>query len=353
MKNNVVEIDEAFKLKNTVFIDVRSPEEYVDNRIINSVNIPLFDDYERKIVGTLYKNEGKENAIEMGLEFVSAKLKDFYKEFCDVATHYDNIVVYCARGGMRSRSVVDLMNSVGIKAKQLKGGYKAYRNYVMDYFADLKSDSRFIVLHGLTGVGKTDILDELSGEGYSVLDLEGLAKNCGSVFGHICYVEDPPSQKLFESLIFDKVYNSNDKYIFVESESKRVGSVIVPASVYEMIVSDESVHILVEASEKTRIERLVNQYVSLSLKDDSKLLECISYLKKRLSKDKIEALSRSVEEKDYESVAKDLIIEYYDPLYKYSIEKYKYDFNVNSDNMEELMKTIGEHVECMKGECNE
>ncbi|KDR95215.1 tRNA 2-selenouridine synthase [Peptoclostridium litorale DSM 5388] len=353
MKNNIVEIEEAFKLKNTVFIDVRSPEEYIDNRIIGAVSIPLFDDYERKIVGTLYKNEGKENAIERGLEFVSAKLKDFYKEFCDVAMQHENIVVYCARGGMRSRSVVDLMNSVGIKAKQLKGGYKAYRNYVMDYFADLKSDSRFIVLHGLTGVGKTEILDELSDKGFSVLDLEGLAKNCGSVFGHICYEEDPPSQKLFESLIFDKLYNSNDKHIFVESESKRVGSVIVPQSIYEMIVSDDSAHILVEASEQTRIERLVNQYVSLSLKDDTKLLECISYLKKRLSKEKIALLSQCVEEKDYDAVAKELIIEYYDPLYKYSIEKYKYDCKVDSDDMEELMECIGEYVEHLKGACNE
>jgi len=340
LKSKTIEIEEALRLDKCIFIDVRSPGEYNDNRIMNARNLPLLDDEERKIVGTLYKNAGKENAVEMGLELVSPKLSEYYKQFADIANEYDNVVVYCSRGGMRSKSVVELMNSTGMSVMQLKGGYKAYRNYVIEYLSSAAQRNKFIVLHGLTGVGKTEVLKLLQEEGLCVLDLEELAKNCGSVFGHICYVEDPPSQKLFETAIFDVLYNASDKYIFTESESKRVGSVMLPNEIYEMIVSHESLHILLEASPADRTKRLVDQYVRLSLKDDDKLMEAIGHLRKRMGNEKVDFLLECIEAKDYSSAVEKLIEEYYDPMYNYSIDKYKYDAFINTNDIDSALRSL-------------
>lgn len=339
MKSKVIEIDEALRLDNCIFIDVRSPGEYTDNRIMNARNLPLLDDDERKIVGTLYKNMGKEDAVERGLELVSPKLSEYYKQFAQIAGEYENVVVYCSRGGMRSKSVVELMNSTGMNVLQLKGGYKSYRNYVIDYLSRVGEHKKFIVLHGLTGVGKTEVLKLLQDE-FCVLDLEELAKNCGSVFGHICYVEDPPSQKLFETAIFDAIYNSQDEYIFTESESKRVGSVMLPNEIYEMIVSQDSLHILLEASLSDRTKRLVDQYVRLSLKDDEKLMEAVGYLRKRMGNEKVDFLLERIAAKDYSGAVEKLIGEYYDPMYNYSIDKYKYDDRINTDDIDSALGSI-------------
>ncbi|WP_187296165.1 tRNA 2-selenouridine(34) synthase MnmH [Tepidibacter mesophilus] len=337
--SKVIEIEDALKLKNIIFVDVRSESEYAEDRIINSINIPILNDEQRKIVGTLYKQEGKEKAIEKGLELIADKLQDIYIKLKKLSTEYDNLVVYCARGGMRSSLLVNFYSGLGINMYKLDGGYKSYRNYVINFLENADKNYEFIVLHGLTGVGKTDALKYLSSKDVSSLDLEGFAQNCGSVFGYLGFEKEPPSQKMFETLLFNYIINSNSKYIFTESESRRVGYVMLPENIYNMTI-EKGYHILVEDRIENRIKRLVNQYVNLSTKEDNKILESIEKLRKRLGNEKTNYLNEKLRLKQYDKIAKELIINYYDPLYKYSIDKFKYDDIIDCNEFEKAMDNL-------------
>ncbi|WP_248477207.1 tRNA 2-selenouridine(34) synthase MnmH [Tepidibacter aestuarii] len=337
--SNIIEIEDSLELKNSIFVDVRSESEYEEDRIKNSINIPILNDEQRKIVGTLYKQEGKEKAIEKGLELIADKLKDIYIKLKKLSSEYDNLIVYCARGGMRSSLLVNFYSGLGISMYKLDGGYKSYRNYVIDFLENADENYEFIVLHGLTGVGKTDALKYLTKKNISSLDLEGFAQNCGSVFGYLGFQEKPPSQKMFETLLFEYIRNSNSKYIFTESESRRVGYVMLPENIYNMTI-EKGYHILVEDSTENRIKRLVNQYVSLSSKDDDKILESIEKLRKRLGSEKTNYLIEKLNLKQYDEIAKELIINYYDPLYKYSIDKFKYDYVIDCNEFEKAMDNL-------------
>ena len=156
-----INIEDALKLKNCIFIDVRTESEYKEDHILDAFNMPLFKDHEHCEVGTIYKMKGKNEAIQKGFDFVGYKLKDMYIQVTSLASKYDNVVIYCARGGMRSGSVCSLFDSLGMSIYKLEGGYKSYRNYVIDYLDRIMDTKNFIVVHGLTGVGKTDLLNIL------------------------------------------------------------------------------------------------------------------------------------------------------------------------------------------------
>ena len=255
-----IKIEDALKLKNCIFIDVRTESEYKEDHILDAFNMPLFKDHEHCEVGTIYKMQGKNEAIQKGFDFVGYKLKDMYIQVTSLASEYDNIVIYCARGGMRSGSVCNLFASLGMSIYKLEGGYKAYRNYVLEYLDNIMNVKNFIVVHGLTGVGKTDLLNILDEKNVDNIDLEGIAKNSGSTFGFITHDKKPPTQKKFESKIFEKIFFSNSDYIFIESESKRVGHVLIPNNIYDAIVRD-GYHILLECSLENRVKRLCRDYV--------------------------------------------------------------------------------------------
>jgi len=255
-------------------------KEYLDDHILNAYNMPLFDNDEYCEVGTIYKQGGKHEAIDKGFEFVSPKLKDMYKLAKELSSEYEHIVIYCARGGMRSGSVANLLNSIGIDLYKLEGGYKSYRNYVQNYLSNIMNKKQFIVLHGLTGVGKTELLVELERNNIDIVDLEYMARNTGSVFGFITYDEKPPTQKTFETRIFESLFFSKSDYLFVESESKRVGHVLIPNDIYEGITRD-GYHILIECDTKDRVKRLCKDYIYDRNEDNIQALrQCISTFRK-------------------------------------------------------------------------
>ncbi len=327
-----VEIEEALNLEKVIFIDVRTESEYEEDHILNAINMPLFMNDEHKEVGTIYKMLGKHEAIQKGFDYVSYKLKDMYLELSKLANEYDNMVVYCARGGMRSGSITNVISSLGINVYQLEGGYKSYRNFVLDYFKIAMDKKKLISVHGLTGVGKTDLLHMLEDKGIDILDLEGLAKNSGSIFGFITFDVKSPSQKMFETEIFEKLYFSKEDLIFVESESKRVGHNSVPNEIYESMVGDCH-HIILEVNLKNRVERLCRDYIySKNEENIDDLKECINKFRKRLSNKVIDEYLELLDTKKYEEVVERYLIEYYDPLYMHSIEKYEYDEVVSFDD---------------------
>ncbi|MFT9498296.1 tRNA 2-selenouridine(34) synthase MnmH [Anaerosolibacter sp.] len=338
-------VEDALNIGNKLFIDVRSPAEFAEATIPGAINIPILDDDERAEVGTVYRKESREGATAVGLDFVASKLKEIYEKIKDYSNKYDSVIVFCWRGGMRSKSVCNFLNAMSItNTYQLVGGYKAYRKHVVDFMNQSIDKYRFVILHGHTGVGKTHILELLQQCGQPVLDLERLAQNSGSVFGDIVFEGSPPTQKNFEALVFECLSRLQSNYVFVESESKRIGSVHVPDSLYNRMMSGD--HVLIETSLHNRIEIIYSDYVNQLTHKNEKIIDAIRHLNKRLGNDVVENLIHRIENKEYKYVIEYLIEYYYDPLYKYSIEKYcPYDLVITYQKIEDAIKKLENFVQ--------
>ena len=274
---NLIKIEDGLNLENKIFIDVRSPAEYEEATIPGAINIPLLEDNERAAVGTVYRNESMEKATQLGISFASHKLPEIFTMINQFHAEKKSVIIFCWRGGMRSKSVCSFLNSLNISnVYQLIGGYKSYRRFVVEYLENMSQTFDFLMLHGLTGVGKTHILKALKQKGESVLDLEDLANNSGSVFGHILFREKSPSQKQFESYIFQELYNTKRKIIFVESESKRIGNVQIPDALFDKMIN--GYHILIKTDKDNRIEIIKNDYIGSN--QDEKIIKAIGQLRK-------------------------------------------------------------------------
>ena len=226
---------------SSIIIDVRSPAEYEHAHIPGAVNLPLFDNDERAMIGTTYKKQSREAAIKAGLPLFGNKMLPMIEtvESWMAAAQKENhltkptLYVHCWRGGMRSAAVAWLLDLYGYKVIQLTGGYKAYRNWVLEQFTIPYS---LKVVGGYTGSGKTEILHALQEKNYSVIDLEGLAHHKGSAFGAIGQLPQP-SQEMFENILAKKLWevNKNKKPIWIEDESQRIGTVLIPTPLFHLM----------------------------------------------------------------------------------------------------------------------
>jgi tRNA 2-selenouridine synthase len=302
---------------NYKIIDVRSENEYEQSHIPGAINIPILDNEQRENVGKMYKYQGREDAIELGIDLVKDKLNDYYSSFNKLSKD-SSIAIYCARGGMRSNSIYSFLTGFGLKNVFIvEGGYKQYRNYIIDNLKTQYEKRKFLVLHGNTGSGKTILLGKLSKLGISIIDLEYLAKNAGSVFGTIPFEEKMPTQKQFENLLFHELFNSKE-HVIIESEGKRIGNINLDNSFHEYLMN--STHILLETTIENRVDNIYSEYL-YSFKNE-KLIEALEKLRKWLSNTLVEELINKIKEDDYKYVIRNLIIEYYDPIYKFSIDKF-------------------------------
>ena len=293
-------------------VDVRSPAEYEHSHIPGAVSIPLFDNEQRAIIGTLYKQQGKIQAVQKGLDFVGPNLRGFTKQV--LRLNAPEIVVHCWRGGMRSSSMAMLFETLGLKCHLITGGYKSYRNYVLDYFT---KEYKLIVLGGYTGSGKTDILNALEACGEQVLDLEGLANHRGSAFGAIGQ-HDQPSSEFFEHLVFEKLRKMDiNRPIWLEDESANIGKVFVPRAIWENMLGSR--FIFVNTSFDVRLDRILRDYASLDMEG---LANSIKRIEKRLGFDKCKAAYEACIAGDFKTAAT-ICLAYYDKLYAKGIEMKK------------------------------
>ena len=299
--------------KSLPIIDVRSPGEFAEGHITGAINIPVLTDDERAIIGTIYKIRGRIPAVEKGLEIVGPKMALFARTALKLAKS-GQLLVHCWRGGMRSESMVWLFERVGIECFILQGGYKSYRNYLLEKSGKLPY---LIVIEGYTGSGKTDILHSLKAQGEQIIDLEGFANHKGSVFGGIGQAVQPTTQQ-FQNNIFHEILNFDlSKRVWIEGESQTVGRVFLPDPLWERMNAAQNIEILIPRSE--RISRLVAEYGSLP----EELMEnAITSIVKRLGDLRMQDILRCYREKDLESVA-DKLLEYYDQTYQYGRDKYK------------------------------
>ncbi|MFK4785249.1 tRNA 2-selenouridine(34) synthase MnmH [Fusobacterium sp. MFO224] len=329
-----ISFDKVLKLKNYILIDARSPKEFKKQGIPGAVNIPTLLDDERAEVGTVYVQESKEKAKEIGVQKISKRLPEIFKQVNELSKKYNNLIFYCARGGMRSGSLEVLFNTLGFKTMKLQGGYKGYREYILKNMEEVNKNKEYIVIHGRTGEGKTKILEKLENKGYSVLNLEKLADHKGSFFGGVCEKREQ-SQKRFDGEIFHRLTENKKGYFLVESESKRIGNIYVPESVYGSIVKGK--HLFVSTSMENRVNIIMEDYANATI---SELEECLLKVARYISKERYERYHNLLMKGELAKLSEILMDEYYDPLYDVGINKYNYDLNINYKKIEEAVEDI-------------
>jgi len=306
--------DYCNKLFHIPVIDVRSPAEFQQGHIPNAINIPLFSNEERVIVGTTYKQQSKEKAIEIGYEFVEPKLALFLEKCTHKKTN-DGIVIHCWRGGMRSQSFAEHLVKNGFKNVYLiQGGYKTFRTLVLQTFTE---NYTLTVLGGYTGSGKTEILHELEKMGEQVIDLEKFANHKGSAFGGFDHIPQPTSEQ-FENNIFWKWKKLDlTKNIWIEDESRNIGNALLPANLYQNIRSQKT--IFVDIPRKERAKFLVEGYSHYSHKD---LADAISRITKKIGGLNSQQALNALQNKKYHQVV-ELVLHYYDKRYLIGLQKRK------------------------------
>ncbi len=300
-------------LRGFPLVDVRSPAEYLHGHISGAINIPIFSNEERAVVGTAYKQQGRIDAIEKGLEIVGPKMKALKDQAKGIAAD-GKLRLYCWRGGMRSEKMAWLFELVGIPCIILEGGIKAYRNFLM---ADFERINRLIVLQGATGTGKTEILRFLKDLGEQVLDLEGLANHRGSAFGDIGLGKQPTSQQFQNDLHKELTFMDPGKRIWVESESLTIGKVYLPETLWEKMNNSRIIELTIPR--ERRIRRLVDEYGVFSKEI---LGQATLKIQKRFGGNRVKEVMECLENGDLRCAAR-ILLDYYDKSYSFSQNKYK------------------------------
>lgn len=242
-------------------IDARSPAEFALDHIPGALNLPVLDDEERRIVGTLYKQVGAFEARRVGGAMVAANLaRHLQGPLADRPAGWRPLV-YCWRGGLRSGSMTHWLRLVGWDAQQLSGGYKSWRRHVIDLLDALAPRLPLVVLCGATGTAKTRLLQALAAQGEQVLDLEGLARHKGSLLGALPGVEQP-SQTAFETAVAAALEAVDlARPLYVEGEGKRIGRLTVPLTLVKRMRGSPCIEAC--APVPARVDYLLRDYAYL------------------------------------------------------------------------------------------
>ena len=293
-------------------LDVRTPAEFASGHIPGALNLPLFDDEERKIIGTIYKQVSREKAILQGLELVGPRMADLAKQGISHAVE-KKVLVHCWRGGMRSSSLAWLLNLMGIETLTLRRGYKNFRKYVLQTFTH---PYQFTILGGKTGSAKTRFLAELQKRGEQMIDLEGLAFHRGSAFGAIGQSQRQ-TQEQFENELAVKLRAFDpDKTIWIEDESRHVGSKIIPMEIWENM--RHSRVLFLDFAQDVRIEYLKEEYGQIQNMEFLK--KAFFDIKKRLGDVSYNDAIKALDSNDLTSACK-IALDYYDKAYEYGLSK--------------------------------
>jgi len=310
-----VKVDALFREKFDAIIDVRSPAEFAEDHIPGAVNCPVLSDAERAEIGTIYKQISPFEARKKGAALIARNIA-LHVETAFI-THHKNWrpLIYCWRGGQRSASLQTVLREIGWRAVRLEGGYKAYRNDVLERLKVLPEKFRYIVVNGSTGSGKTRILQALAEQGAQVLDLEEMANHKGSVLG---LNPDQPrqSQKAFDTALADHLSRFDPRRpVFVEAEGRRIGIIHLPPSLFDTMTVGTT--IFIQPSLEARVEFLLDDYAWLKEKPEM-LREYLSRLKIVRGKETIERWNGLIDAGQWPALIEDLLVTHYDPLYRKS-----------------------------------
>ena len=302
--------DEFFNASG-IILDARSPAEYAQGHIPEAVSFPLFSDDERAQVGTCYKQQGKEVAIELGLTLVGSKLTQFVQTAKKLAGDRP-VRLHCWRGGIRSSSLAWLLETAGLEVCLLEGGYKAFRQWVRSTLAITQP---IVTLGGMTGTGKTILLNALADRGEQILDLEHLANHRGSSYGSLGLPPQPTNEHYENLLAVQWTRLDRDRPVWIEAESRRVGSCRVPDEIFLQMV--ESSVVQVERSRSERIDILLEVYGSA---DPEELISATERISRKLGGQNAQMAIAHIRQGDL-APAIDLVLNYYDKSYLFDLKK--------------------------------
>ena len=300
-------------------IDVRSPSEYEEDNLPNALNMPVLNDEERKLVGTAYKQQSPFVARRKGASIVAHNISKYLKDhFFNKEKTYSPLI-YCWRGGERSKSMATFLNSIGWKTTLLEGGYQAYRKHIIGELKQKLSDNyNFKIISGFTGSGKTKLLKYLEANGYQILDLEGLASHKGSALGDDM-TSKQPSQKRFERKILEKLKEFNpSKITYIESESSRIGSLQIPAALWTLMKDSPVIEIDVPIIERANF--LIKEYKHF-IHDQKLLILKLSKVKHLIPKKLYDQWLNLIRDEKYKDFVLSILENHYDRAYSNSRKK--------------------------------
>jgi tRNA 2-selenouridine synthase len=310
-----------FLQRSDPILDVRSPSEFQQGHIPGSLAFPLFSDEERVQIGTTYKKQSRQKAVELGLLLVQFKLNEMLSQASSLLSSHGNIL--CWRGGMRSGFVARLLESAGYFIATLQGGYKTYRRWAIQRLDNL-SFSSLCVLGGLTGSGKTAILQALQAQGEQVIDLEALAKHRGSAFGGIGLGQQPTQEQFENELAWVLERLDLSRPVWIEDESRLIGRCHLPHALYQSILQAPLFYVQRSATERLQI--LLNQYGQAP---KPQLLEAVGRISKRLGDQLTKEVKQFIEQEQIEQ-AFERLLAYYDKTYQYQITKRQVKYCIES-----------------------
>jgi tRNA 2-selenouridine synthase len=299
-------------------VDVRAPAEFAQGHIPGARNLPLFSDEERAAVGTTYKQQGRQAAVQLGLSLVGPKLASLGARLSAWSAEAGGapLRLHCWRGGMRSGSVAWLAGTLELPVLLLSGGYKAYRHWVLEL---LEQPWPIHLLGGRTGSGKTDLLLALQQRGVGVIDLEGLAHHRGSSFGNLG-LPPQPSTEHYENRIAASLDGLRQaEQIWVEAESAQVGRCRIPAGIWRQMQAAPLLEVQRPLEERLRL--LVEVY---GVQDLAELAEATRRISRRLGPQRTEAALAAIEVGDWSGACRQML-DYYDRCYDHELERHGKD----------------------------
>jgi tRNA 2-selenouridine synthase len=363
MSNSIQSSDfKSLALSQTPLIDVRAPIEFIKGSFPYAINLPLLTDEERHLIGIKYKKSGNKEAIALGHKIVTGEIKNTrIQAWLDFKKKNQDALLYCFRGGQRSKIAQEWINEYTPNIVRLKGGYKAFRNYLMDEIDNSPKYFKAIILGGYTGSGKTILLNTIENS----IDLEGLANHRGSSFGK--KINAQPTQINFENSLAYKLIQKSNKgfsHLLFEDEGRHVGSVHIPKTLVDYL--DKASMIVLETSFDERINITFDEYILNAQIDYKKKFEenyftlwsddlknAMQRIEKRLGgvrytilkelfddAQKVQKENGSLEK--YKQWIAYLLKEYYDPMYEYQLEKNKEKiiFKGSSSDIINYLKTF-------------
>ncbi len=338
-----ITVEEMLHKGYSNLIDVRSPGEFAKDTIPGAYNVPLFSDAERAQVGIRYKQEGQASAQWLGMQIVSPKMETILQTIRERSEQLgEKPTIFCWRGGLRSRAMATFATFAGIPVQRLIGGYRAYRKHVVSVIEPYELRVPVYLLHGMTGVGKTELLHRLEARNVPVLDLERMAGHRGSVFGHLGKGK-PANQKMFDARLFEAMRRYADApFLLMEAESKRVGNAILPA--FLMQAKETARHIYLTAPLDVRVQRLYDEYVTpLSWRPDyqAKVLDAFQSIARKIPTEHAAILRDAIKREEYKVAIAILLVHYYDLRYENKLRSYTGGFQqIDATSLEHAEKQI-------------
>lgn len=334
-------------LNDTPFLDVRAEGEFAKGTIPGAHNIPILNDQERHLVGTCYKQQGKEQAVELGHSLVKGEVRQARVDaWCRFASENPKLHLYCWRGGMRSNLTQQWMHEDGVEVPLIDGGYKALRRFLISVIDDTAESVSFLRIAGRTGTAKTPLVNEIKNS----VDLEAHANHRGSSFGR--RVSQPPSQVNFENSLAVDLLKTRTAWpelpVILEDEGNRIGSASIPDNMFRAMKSSPAV--MIDMPLEFRIQRILEEYVIEMLEEfeaeyredgfeqfSTYLTESLSRVQKRLGRERYQQINQLMESALHQQEASGetaghrawisrLLQEYYDPMYEYQMNKEQQQF---------------------------